>query len=321
MKIAIWGAGGIGCYYGVKLQKAGHQVAFIARGEHLKVMQANGLILQHPSVSFNDTVNALNQTEWAEQYKCSDFDLIILCLKSTVTSTVIAQMSDWLQQGSCPILSLQNGVDNEEQIAAVIGKERTLGGLAVRIGGHIIDPGHVEADGVAQVIFGQWPNSHANPNNPALENIYEVFTAADIDTQISDDIRRELWRKLLINNGVNPLSALTELDTQQITSDPHLGRTVYQMMEEAARAASFDNVALTKADVDDMFTLISNFNAIKTSMLVDLEKGRPLEQDAISGAVIQRCLKLKAPAVTTELIDTLLRIKCEKRSQQNSAEM
>jgi len=315
MKVAIWGAGGIGCYYGVKLLNAGHQVTFIARSEHLEAMQTKGLRLQHSSINFQGPVNALSQAEWSDKYQCNDFDLIILCLKSTATAAVMDEMASWLKQGSCPILSLQNGVDNEAQIAAVIGQKRTLGGLAVRIGGHITQPGTVEADGIAQIIFGQWPNTQKPTDTALLNTLYEMFNAADIDIQVSDDIRRELWRKLLINNGVNPLSALTELNTRQITSEPHLGRTVYKMMEEAAQAASYDNVTLTKVDVDEMFTLISNFNAIKTSMLVDLEKGRPLEQDAISGAVIERCLKLKTPATTTELIDTLLRIKCDKLAQ------
>lgn len=319
MNIAIWGAGGIGCYYGIKLKKAGHHVTFIARGEHLNAMQTQGLTLQHASTTYQGPVDAIHQSTWANNYTCNDFDLIILCLKSTVTATVMDEMSDWLKQGTCPLLSLQNGVDNEAQIAAVIGQERTLGGLAVRIGGHIITPGHVEVDGVAQVIFGQWPNSQHSVDKNQLTQIYNLFTAADIDTELSDDIRQALWRKLLINNGVNPLSALTELDTRQITSDPQLSRTVYTMMEEVALAARYDDVSLSKEDIDEMFTLISNFDAIKTSMLVDLEKGKPLERDAISGAVIRRCLKLNAPATTTALIDTLLRIKCDKLNAQQPA--
>lgn len=308
MKIAIWGAGGIGCYYGARLLKAGHQVSFIARGEHLTVMQKQGLTLDHPSFRFCDHVNALSQDQWKEEYNCSDFDLIILTLKSNVTETLMHEMADWLREGSCPILTLQNGVDNEIHISNIVGIQRTLGGLAVRIGGHILKPGHVKAEGEAQVIFGQWPHDNGSSH---LNSLLSLFKKAQIDASLSQDIRFELWKKLIINNGVNPISALTGLDTKQITSDPILRKTVLCMMQETAAAAKYDDVILTAKDVHEMLELISQFNAIKTSMLVDFEKGRPLEINAISGAVIERSQQLGINSPVTSLIHKLLLIKCE----------
>ena len=205
-------------------------------------------------------------------------------------------------------MSLQNGVDNEPLIADVVGEKRTLGGLAVRIGGHIISAGKIEATGPAQIILGAWPNSFscATQQEQVIDNFAKEFNEASIPTRVSSNIQHELWRKLIINNGVNPLSALTNLDTRALTSHPVLTKTVYQLMEEVAYVAKADNVELVKKDVDEMYDLICTFDAIKTSMLVDKEKGRPLELDAICGAVLNRAHRLGIETPVTELINALL---------------
>lgn len=306
MKFLIIGAGGIGCYYGARLIEAGHQVTFVARGAHLEAMQSQGLKVEHEALEFNAAVDARAMQAVMSEHTCSDYDLIMLALKSGATRNWLETSASWLKEAETPVLSLQNGVDNEPLIADTLGTSRTLGGLAVRIGGHIIAPGHIEAKGPAQVVMGRWPNE--TETDPALEQLAKVLNDAQIPTRLTDNIRYELWKKLLINNGVNPLSALTGLDTRSLTADPTLGQTVYAMMQETALAARADEVELSQADVDEMFALISNFDAIKTSMLVDREKGRPLELDDISGAVIRRCKALGETAPNSELVQRLLQL-------------
>lgn len=288
MKVAVWGAGGIGCYYGARLQCAGHEVVYVARGEHLGALQTQGLTIEHEAFQFSGQVRAVDQKTLLDKHHCAEFDLIIFAFKANSTAEILAAASTWLKQGECPVLSLQNGVENELLIAAVIGKERTLGGLAVRIGGHILEPGVVAAKGIAQVIMGNWPQQSQNPPVKMLtDQLVETFIAAKIDCTLSEDIQKALWKKLIINNGVNPLSALTGLDTRALTSDAVYGRYVYKMMQETAIAGEHAGVKLTQGDVDEMFKLISEFDAIKTSMLVDREKGRPLELDGICGPVLR----------------------------------
>lgn len=308
MRFLIIGAGGIGCYYGARLQLAGHSICYLARGEHLEAMQDNGLKVTHENLSFHEKVEAIDIDYLLESENCNQFDLILLTVKSGATATIFEQLETWLNNCEVPILSLQNGVDNEVLIAQQLGTQRTLGGLAVRIGGHITRPGEVEATGPGQVILGGWPNhkSKSNFDISAIDAFAEKFIRAGIPTQVSSDIRYELWRKLLINNGVNPLSALTGLDTRSLTSNPVFTKTVYKMMEEVVAVAKADDVKLEKQDVDEMFELISTFDAIKTSMLVDKEKGRPLELDGISGAVIKRATQLGIDVPITELVTALL---------------
>ncbi len=310
MHFLIIGAGGIGCYYGARLQNSGHSISYLARGKHLVAMQQKGLKVTHEDFEFCGHVDAFDVHQLLQENTCDQYDLIILTTKGGSTSTILEKLKIWLGAASTPFLSLQNGVDNESLISKVIGEKRTFGGLAVRIGGHIISPGEIEATGPAQIILGAWPSSHSctTQEEQTIENFSKEFNNASIPTQVSSNIQHELWRKLIINNGVNPLSALSGLDTRALTSHPVLTKMVYQLMEEVVCVAKADNVELTKEDVDEMYELICTFDAIKTSMLVDKEKGRPLELDTICGAVLNRASKLGIDTPATGLVDALMRL-------------
>ncbi|KXO08927.1 ketopantoate reductase family protein [Marinobacter excellens] len=308
LKILMIGAGGIGGYYAARLADAGHQVVLTARGDHLEALRAKGLTVDYQGQVLQHRLPACDHQELIRDYHPNDFDLVAIALKSTATGAVMTELSDWLCAGSVPVLSLQNGIDNEPLIAEVVGEERVLGGLAVRIGGHITEPGKVFAEGVAQIVIGAWPIPKTDDLRvELLKTLALAFNEAGIPTTVSENIRYELWRKLVINNGVNPLSALTHLDTRSLTHHPEFGKVVYGMMAETVKASEADGVNLTRQDLDDMFELISNFNAIKTSMLVDNEKGRPLELDSIAGAVLRRCAQLGVDAPYTFTVNALLR--------------
>lgn len=308
LSILMIGAGGIGGYYGARLAEAGHRVVLTARGAHLTALQSKGLVVHYEERLIKCRVPAVDHAALIQDCQPGDFDVIAVALKSTATEAVLDELGPWLAQSDVPVLSLQNGVDNEPMIARVLGESRVLGGLAVRIGGHIVEPGVVEAEGVAQIVMGEWPcvPDEQDARRPLLEILHNAFELAGIPTTVSDDIRYELWRKLVINNGVNPISALTGLDTQSLTRHPQFSRIVYGMMAETAAAAKADGLELGKEDVDEMFGLISSFNAIKTSMLIDKEKGRPLELDSIAGAVLRRSEALGIDAPYTATVNALL---------------
>lgn len=308
MRFLVVGAGGIGCYYGARLQAAGHEVVFVARGEHLRVMQQQGLQVEHAELHFARPVVAVSESDVLARYSAGEFDLILLCFKAFDTLDWLVRMTDWLETAATPVLSLQNGVDNEPLIAAQIGTARTLGGLAVRIGGHITAPGCVAADGPAQIIMGPWPQADSIDSDGYrwLQQLNRVFIDAGIPARVTPDIALELWRKLLINNGVNPLSALTGLTTRELVQDPYFGQSVRQMMLETAAVAQVDGVSLNNDDIDEMIALLNSFDAIKTSMLVDHEKGKPLELDAICGAVIRRADQAGIDTPVNRLVYALL---------------
>lgn len=306
------GTGGIGGYYAARLLSVGHQVVLTARGEHLEALRENGLKVHYEGRELFHRPDAYDHQQLVNQYKPDNFDLIVITLKATATASVVEELGAWLERGRVPVLSLQNGVDNEPLLADAIGADRVIGGLAVRIGGHIARPGVIEVEGVAQIVMGAWPkaNGTSDTRKPLLDTLTAAFNDAGIPTTLSENIRYELWRKLVINNGVNPLSALTGLDTRSLTHHPQFSKIVYGMMAETVEASKADGVNLEKKDLDEMFELISNFNAIKTSMLVDKEKGRPLELDSIAGAVLRRCEALGVEAPYTATIYALLQPDC-----------
>lgn len=307
LRILIVGAGGIGGYYAARLLHAGHEVVLTARGAHLAVLQEQGLTVQYGEEVWSFPVQALDHSGLVSGYSADAFDVVLVTLKSTATETMLAELGPWLYHGTVPVLSLQNGVDNEPALASLLGAQRVLGGLAVRIGGHIVQPGVVQAEGPAQIVMGEWPLTvGADRRGPLLEHLRSEFEAAGIPATVSDNIRYELWRKLVINNGVNPLSALTGLDTRSLTRHPEFQKIVHGMMAETVAASKADDVNLGPEDLSEMFDLISNFNAIKTSMLVDKEKGRPLELDSIAGAVLRRCECLGIEAPYTRTVNALL---------------
>ena len=312
LKIVIVGAGGIGCYYGMRLQNQGHQVTLVARGNHLKQLQKQGLILEHPDFDYQGDVNACSLNSLIKNKKPTNFDALIICVKATATLSIAKTLKIWFQQTQqkTVVISLQNGIDNETQLAEALGEDCIVGGLAVRIGGHIVSAGHVKVTGIAQIIWGAWASVNSplgKKNNNVLEQWTLQFIEAGIPTQLVTDIKRELWRKLVINNGVNPLSALTGLDTKALSHHLHFGPMVLGLMQEAARVAKADNVELDEQDAQEMYDLIRHFDPIKTSMLVDHEKGRPLEIEEISGAVIARSKRLNISVPYTESVYALLK--------------
>jgi 2-dehydropantoate 2-reductase len=318
LKFAVIGAGGIGCYYASRLIDAGNEVALIARGKHLQAMQDNGLTVKHAELHFNQAVQAFSLNEWFEGTSANQVDVIIVCLKAMQTQAFAEQLSGWLKQAQTTqlplVLSLQNGVENEKHLVDALPKGLVLGGIARRIGAHIIEPGVVESIGPAQVILGLWPNHQLldAPLSNSIHALADCFNQASIPTEVAKDINKELWRKLIINNGVNPLCALLQMKTGEATPRDDLKPLIRGAMEEAVQAARANGVELTADDLEEMLELISTFDSIKPSMLVDREKARPLEIEEICGVVIRGCEQAGKDAPYNKTISTLLRLAVEK---------
>lgn len=293
MNILIVGCGAIGGFYASQLYKVCQSVTVTARNEHLNAIQKNGLKVIHDGETSITQIKAVNHTELQLQFESSHFDLIIICLKTNHLVSMVNELRNWLISSNCPILSLQNGVDSESILADNFGVERIWGGLAIKIGGEVIRPGEIVSTGIAKITFGPWPIVEQGKLMPYLVSDFAKYLAlAVIPFELTSNIRAELWKKLIINNGVNPLSAITGLDTVTLTHDPYYAKKVKKAMQETASAAQYDEVILTQNDISSLFTLIKNFTPIKTSMLIDKENGRAIEHDAIVGAVIDRCQKL-----------------------------
>ena len=310
MKCIILGAGGIGCYYGARLMRAGHDVVLVARGEHLAQLQKEGLTLTHPEICFNEAIRAIS----LEEMKTLDLpsvDVIIIATKTTATHEVGKALKTYFK-GLAHIpycISLQNGVENEDILCKYITPQRVIGGLTRKIGAHIIRPSVVQAVGRAETILGLMQNDAKAQS--FLEKFALALNEAYIPTQIVLDIRKELWKKLIINNGVNALCALLEVKTGTVMHHRGLSGLVLGLMKETAVAAQALHVNISKAEVKAMFDLILGFDSIKPSMLVDVEHGRKLEIEEICGVVMRYCKAQGFEAPYTQTIYALLNFKLE----------
>ena len=308
MNILILGAGGVGGYFGARLLQAGHSVAFVARGAHLEALQTEGLHVKHPSFEFAEKIKAFDLSSLADMDAAS-FDLIILTTKSTATREIAIHLAQWLRNQMKPpyILSLQNGVENEAILCDYFAEEYVMGGLTRKIGAHVVQPAYIEAVGSAETILGMM---HVSMDNERfLEELALAFKHAGIPTQTTHDIKQELWKKLIINNGVNALCALLRVKTGVLFDKSSLCEVVYGLMQETAHAARSLHVKILQEDVDAMFELIKQFDSIKPSMLVDLEQNRALEIEEICGAVIRALHQIGVDAPYTKTIKALLEFK------------
>ena len=305
MKFLILGAGGIGSYFGARLINSGHEVIFVARAKQLEALQQKELKLQHPEFCFSKKVTAYT-IDKIKSFDAHYFDAVLLTTKSTSTLTLAKHLQMWFaNEKKIPyIISLQNGVENEEILSESLNKKYIIAGLTRKIGAHIVSPAVISATGTAETILGSLEET--KENQIFLKNIEQVFNEAKIPTQISENIKLELWKKLIINNGVNAICALLKKETGVIMHHEKLSKIVYGLMNETASAALNIGIRISKKEIDDMFDLITNFDSIKPSMLVDVENNREIELDEICNVVIKNCEALGLDAPYTRTISTLL---------------
>lgn len=313
MKYLILGAGGVGSYYGVRLFESGHEVTFVARGKHLQALKTKGLTLRHGDFTFEKKVDARSLEEISKE-ELLGYDTILLTTKSTTTKSITKQLNQiFTCKEKMPyILSLQNGVENEEILCKFLPNEKIIGGLTRKIGAHIVGHGVIESTGKVETIVGLIKESKENVL--FIEKIVKEFSTCKLHCEKTDDIKLELWKKLIINNGVNAICALLEIKTGELMGHEKLSQIVYHLMKETAVAAKAKDVHVRQDDVKEMFKLIKNFDSIKPSMLVDKEHKRKLEIDEICGVVLRCSKMLGIEAPYTKTISYLLEFDSQRKA-------
>lgn len=313
MKYLIFGSGGVGCYYGVRLLEGGHEVTFLARGQHLKAIKENGLLLTHNNFSFHKKVH-VKSLEELQKDELESYNAILLATKAISTKDVAKSLSEiFTCKEKIPyIVSLQNGVENEEILCRFLPCEKIIGGLSRKIGAHIISHGVVKSTGEVETIIGAMKPTVKNEF--FMQKFKDELNASKIECEVVLDIKLELWKKLIINNGVNAICALLEIKTGELMRDEKLSHIVYHLMQETALAAKAKGVFVSLKDVKEMFELIKKFDSIKPSMLVDKEHHRKLELEEICGIVLRCCKAQDIEAPYTKTISYLLEFMSNKKA-------
>ena len=313
MNIVVIGAGGIGAFYGMILHKAKCDVKFVARGETLNYLKNNSMKVTHLDYMMEDKIDTYCIDELIANFEPSQIDAIIIATKAMSTEPISQKLGAWTK-GSNNIpyyISLQNGVENEDVMEKYYNKNYVIGGLTRLIVSHTVSLGHVHCDGEVQTLIGA-----LNPNieNKTFLNRFErILNKTNTKTFICEDIRLELWNKLIINNGVNAICALVQEESGPLISNKKTAKLVFGLMCEAAIASNAVGINLSQDDAKKMFDLMKNFQSVKPSMWVDTQNNRDLELDDICGVVIKNCEKQGVDAPYTRSISTLLEFTYDKK--------
>lgn len=296
MKIGVAGTGAVGGYFGGLLKKAGNEVVFFARGNNLLRMQEKGLTIEAGEQSF--TVNGV----FTDQYQdFSDVDLLLFCVKATATAEVAANLRPILKE-SCLVITLQNGVDNEEILEDLFGKDRVLSAAAY-IQAHVTESGTVKQIGVPpKLVIGSLDSGQTTK----AAELASLFTDAGIEAFPTRNILKIKWNKLLWNVTFNPLTALIEAKVGAIYEDQGLKATAIKICQEAIAVAQASGVEIESDFYESILAQGQLAKGHHTSMLQDKLKGKPLEIESIAGYIVKRGKQLNVGTPVLETVYYLL---------------
>jgi 2-dehydropantoate 2-reductase len=272
MKIAVMGAGGVGCFHGALLARAGHEVCLIGRPALVDAVRRDGLRFDSKK-GFSGTLpmSASSSFEAA-----ADAELVLVCVKSGDTETAGALMAPHLS-ADVIVMSLQNGVDNAERLAAACGRAVIPAAVYVAVG--MEGPGHVRHHGRGELMIGDTPTS---------ERIAALMTAADIPTEVSPNVRVALWEKLAINCAFNALSAIPQIQYGELMAFPGVADVMADVLAECRAVAKAAGIVLS-TDLDAAAQRIAQTMASqRSSTAQDLAAGKRSEIDHLNGYVTRR---------------------------------
>jgi len=273
------GAGGTGGYLGALLARAGEEVTLIARGTHLEAIRTSGLTLK--SRLAGDFTLRVKATD--DPGEVGPVELVLFCVKAYDTPTAAEQIRPMVGPDTM-VLSTQNGIDNEEQIAQVLGYQLILGGVAY-VYSVILEPGVIaQTTGLGKIVFGELTGG----TDARTERLQVMFQRAGIAAELSPDIRIPLWEKLIMNCGINGVTTLTRLPIGQILACPETSALLRGTMEEVEAVGRASGITLPEGYVDEVFTLISSVDPrMRSSMYLDLAAGRRMELGALNGTAVR----------------------------------
>ena len=293
MNIVVFGAGGVGGYFGGKLAQAGNKVTFIVRGKHLEAIKNNGLKVK--SVNGNFTVHP-NVTD--DVSSIINIDLVILGVKSWQVEGVAEQLKSVINKNTL-VLPLQNGADNADKLRTILPNENVLAGYC-KIVSKLESPGiidHFAFD--PEIVFGEYDNE----NTSRIKKISDVFNNANIKNRISEDIHLDIWKKFLFIVTISGIGAITRSVYGDIRRDSRLRQIMYQTANEIVAIANAKGIALTNNDIELVLKIIDDFNHDTTaSMQRDFMAGRPSELENFNGYIVKQGKELHIATPTNSFI-------------------
>jgi 2-dehydropantoate 2-reductase len=270
------GAGGVGGYFGARLQQAGHDVAFFARGRHLAALKESGLTLKSPLGAAQLRVQVFE-----DPAQTAPVDVVLFAVKLWDTESAAERLRPIVAANTI-VIPFQNGVDSVQVLKKILPEKSVMGGSAY-IATRIAAPGVIEHIGsMAGLEFG----ALAPAQRPAAEVFLAACQGAGINAKLSDDIVRVIWQKFIFLVGVSSATAVARAPLGVVRSDPELRWLFEQAMRETWRLARARGVAVADDYVDSRLAFAQTLPAeMRASMAHDLEAGGRLEAPWLCGAV------------------------------------
>ncbi|HEX5611707.1 MAG TPA: 2-dehydropantoate 2-reductase [Burkholderiales bacterium] len=297
MRVAVLGAGAVGCYFGGMLARAGHAVALIGRPAHVDAIRADGLRLEARAFDERIAVEASTAPQAVR-----GAELVLFCVKSMASEEAASEMAPFLEPGAL-VLNLQNGVDNAERIQSRI--RQPVIPAVVYVATEMAGPGHVKHHGRGDLVIGP-----LDPSLPraALERIQQVFEAAGVPVALSENVLGELWAKLVVNCAYNALSAITQLPYGAMIQGAGIREVMRDVVEEALAVAKAGGVRMAADMLARTYAIAEAMPAQYSSTAQDLARGKPTEIDHLNGYLVRRGEALGVPTPVNRVLHALVQL-------------
>jgi 2-dehydropantoate 2-reductase len=292
VKVTILGTGAMACLIGSRLASFADVALLGTWLEAIQKIRRDGIC-----VRYDDGVKSASVLATDSPQACRDSDLVIVLVKSPQTRGAVERAREILKPERLA-LTLQNGLGNIEVLADVFGSERSAAGVTT-MGAYVESPGAIRFGGEGVI----WLERH-----PHIQPAYDLFRQAGFEVGITDDLVSLQWGKLVVNSGLNPLTALLRVPNGRLADRLSLRSLFLDVVAETAAVAKASGIALPYADAAKMATEVATRTAgNRSSMLQDIENGRELELEAITGAILQAAERTGVDAPLNRMLYRLLK--------------
>lgn len=282
LKVAVMGAGAVGCYFGGMLARAGHEVTLIARPAHVEAIRREGLRMETRTFDEQVKLRADTQAQAAQ-----GADVVLFCVKSADTEEAGRQLKPFLRDGAL-LVCLQNGVDNADRLRAVL-PGHAVAAAVVYVATEMAGPGHLKHHGRGELVIEPAPGSDV---------LAQALVAAGVPTELSPDVRGALWMKLILNSAYNAISAIARKPYGDCVHSAGVWDVMRDVVDECVAVAKAEGVRLPGDPHAVVPKLVESMPAQFSSTAQDLMRGKPTEIDYLNGYVVRRgeALGIATPA-------------------------
>jgi 2-dehydropantoate 2-reductase len=302
-RVAVVGAGAVGCYFGGMLARAGAPVTLVGRAPHVEAINGEGLVIE--STDLRETIRVAASTEISA---ARDAAIWLLCVKTLDTEEAARAIAPYLSSRSI-LVSLQNGVDNVERIYSATGIKALP--AVVYVAAQMIAPGVVKHTARGDLVIGDLrsPTPDDADHHRVLRDTATVFNRADVQCLVSENISADLWTKLIINCAFNAISALGRARYGRIVNNPFASGIVRTVIEESVAVATAAGVTFGGVDlVEAGFKLGAVMHLATSSTAQDIERGKLTEIDSLNGYIVRRGEELGVSTPVNKTLHALIKL-------------